>query len=113
MENKEIIRKLNSIELCLMSHPENELNSEFADRISDLKDITQHLTTKTIMTKNNKKQVENKFSEFHFELSGYDFFYNGNRVYRFELFAKKINAEDLFSGRTKYSFKERPPYVVI
>lgn len=39
MEIEEKISKLNSILLCLQAHPDNEPDSEFADRISDLEDI--------------------------------------------------------------------------
>lgn len=33
------LQKLNSIRICLMAHPDNEPNSEFADRISDLDEV--------------------------------------------------------------------------
>ncbi len=33
------IKKLNSVLLCLQAHPDNEPDSEFADRISDLEEI--------------------------------------------------------------------------
>jgi hypothetical protein len=35
----ELLQKIKSIKLCLMAHPDNEVDSEFADRISDLEDI--------------------------------------------------------------------------
>lgn len=35
------LQKLNSIRLCLSAHPDNEPNSEFADRISDLDELIQ------------------------------------------------------------------------
>ena len=38
---KEILKKIKSVILCLEAHPDNEPNSEFADRIKDLKDVQQ------------------------------------------------------------------------
>jgi hypothetical protein len=35
----DFLKKIKSIKLCLMAHPDNQINSEFADRISDLEDI--------------------------------------------------------------------------
>jgi hypothetical protein len=43
MEKQEIIRKLKSLLLNLQVHPENEPNSEFADRITDLHEIIKDL----------------------------------------------------------------------
>ena len=40
----EELKKLNSIKLCLMAHPDNEPDSEFADRINDCENIIQALT---------------------------------------------------------------------
>lgn len=40
---KKIKQKLRSIELCLSAHPDNEEHSEFADRISDLKEIQKEV----------------------------------------------------------------------
>lgn len=42
-ENKQILQKLRSIRLCLMAHPHNEPDSEFADRIDDLNEIIEKL----------------------------------------------------------------------
>lgn len=39
MEINEIVQKLKSLKLNLEVHPENEPNSEFEDRISDLEEI--------------------------------------------------------------------------
>lgn len=41
-----ILEKIKSLKLCLMAHPDNEENSEFADRISDLEDIEKELLIK-------------------------------------------------------------------
>ena len=43
MENKEILRKLRSVELCMTAHPDYEKGSEFEDRIIDLQEIQQAL----------------------------------------------------------------------
>lgn len=45
MNEQEIIEKLKSLKLNLEVHPDNEENSEFADRIIDLEEIILALTT--------------------------------------------------------------------
>jgi hypothetical protein len=40
----EILNKIKSVKLCLMAHPDNETDSEFADRISDLEEIENELS---------------------------------------------------------------------
>jgi len=40
----EILKKIKSVKLCLMAHPDNEIDSEFADRISDLEEIENELS---------------------------------------------------------------------
>ena len=40
-ENRQILRKLRSIRSCIMAHPDNELDSEFADRIEDLDELIE------------------------------------------------------------------------
>jgi hypothetical protein len=45
MNREDIKSKLNSVLLCLMAHPENEPHSEFADRISDIQEILEELST--------------------------------------------------------------------
>lgn len=44
MEKSEIIKKLNSTILCLTAHPDNEPDSEFADRINDLIEIKDEIS---------------------------------------------------------------------
>ena len=44
MENKEILRKLRRLELCITAHPDCKKGSEFEDRIIDLQEIQQALT---------------------------------------------------------------------
>jgi len=41
MDIEEIKEKLFSIKQCMMAHPDNEQDSEFADRISDLEELEQ------------------------------------------------------------------------
>jgi len=41
----EELKKLNSIKLCLMAHPDNESDSEFEDRINDCDEIIDSLTS--------------------------------------------------------------------
>ena len=36
---EDILKKIKSTKLCLMAHPDNEVDSEFADRITDLEEI--------------------------------------------------------------------------
>jgi len=44
MDNKEIITKLRSTELCLTAHPDFIKGSEFEDRVFDLQEIIKALT---------------------------------------------------------------------
>ena len=39
-----LLEKIKSVKLCLMAHPDNEVDSEFADRISDLEEIEKELS---------------------------------------------------------------------
>lgn len=45
-ENYKILRKLRSIRLCMMAHPDNEEDSEFADRIDDLNELIEKFNMK-------------------------------------------------------------------
>lgn len=47
MEKLKKLRKLNSVLLCLMAHPDNEPDSEFADRISDLEELIKSENERT------------------------------------------------------------------
>jgi len=40
---QDLIDKVISVKQCLMAHPDNEVNSKFEDRISDLQDIEDSL----------------------------------------------------------------------
>jgi|SRR6185503_3047829 len=42
MTKEEKLQKLNSLWLCLSTHPDNEPDSEFADRISDLEELIEY-----------------------------------------------------------------------
>jgi hypothetical protein len=48
MSNEEIVKKIESVRLCMMAHPDNEEHSEFADRIDDLTEITRALSLGTV-----------------------------------------------------------------
>lgn len=39
MDKAKILKKINSVKLCMMAHPDNEPFSEFEDRLCDLEDI--------------------------------------------------------------------------
>jgi len=39
-----ILNKIKSVKLCLIAHPDNGKDSEFADRISDLEEIENELS---------------------------------------------------------------------
>lgn len=55
--SKELLQKIKSIKLCLMAHPDNEENSEFADRISDLEEIENELSKDNIFKIETKKDL--------------------------------------------------------
>jgi hypothetical protein len=40
----ELLNKIKSVKLCLIAHPDNEKDSEFEDRISDLEHIEKALS---------------------------------------------------------------------
>jgi len=42
----EILRKIKSVKLCMMAHPDYEKDSEFEDRILDLQEIEDYLLEK-------------------------------------------------------------------
>lgn len=44
MENKRMIQIIRSVKGTLMAHPDNEADSEFADRISSLEELEQALS---------------------------------------------------------------------
>lgn len=47
MEKLKKLRKLNSVLLCLMAHPDNEPDSEFADRVSDIEQLIESVKERT------------------------------------------------------------------
>jgi hypothetical protein len=49
-----ILEKIKSVKLCLMAHPDNEKDSEFADRISDLEEIEGEILKKPIKIESKK-----------------------------------------------------------
>ena len=54
----ELLDKIKSVKLCLMAHPDNEKDSEFEDRISDLEDIEKALSKYDEMLEMLKKLVD-------------------------------------------------------
>lgn len=53
----EILKKIKSVKLCLMAHPDNEIDSEFADRISDLEEIENQLQKDTWIKIESEKDL--------------------------------------------------------
>ena len=48
MTKEEMKAKVRSVTLCMLAHPDNEPDSEFADRISDLTEIFEALTIASV-----------------------------------------------------------------
>ena len=48
MTKEEMKAKVRSVTLCMLAHPDNEPDSEFADRISDLTEIFEALTIPSV-----------------------------------------------------------------
>jgi len=46
MDDREILKKLRSVSLYLIAHPDNEPDSEFTDRISDIAEIQEELSNR-------------------------------------------------------------------
>ena len=63
---EQILSKLRSVELCLSAHPDNEENSEFADRISDLEELQKEVSN-LIKWKNSAMNI---FSEIDLQSIG-------------------------------------------
>lgn len=63
---EQILSKLRSVELCLSAHPDNEENSEFADRISDLEELQKEVSN-LIEWKNSAMNI---FSEIDLQSIG-------------------------------------------
>lgn len=51
MTTEEILEKINSVKLLLSVHPDNEEDSEFSDRISDLEEIEKELNDRLLNEK--------------------------------------------------------------
>lgn len=56
-----------------------------------------------------KDTESSKYLRFHLRLMGWDFYLNGNKVSRWELFARNQDLYKLLNGMTKYQKEERPP----
>jgi hypothetical protein len=44
MKTEEMLRKIKSVKLCMMAHPDYEYGTEFEDRILDLQEIEDYLS---------------------------------------------------------------------
>jgi ribosomal protein L23 len=64
MRTELIIKKLKSLRLNLEVHPDNEENSEFADRISDLDSIIQALSEPSELQKEH-----DRYKELYYDVS--------------------------------------------
>lgn len=71
MKNKELLQKIKSVKLCLMAHPNNEKDSEFADRIRDLVEIEENYDDfkilKELIHKFKKEELPDAESPYHYE----------------------------------------------
>lgn len=73
MENKEqILTKLKSLWLCMSAHPDNEPDSEFADRISDLEEIIELLQSKEQNTGMSLQECKDEVAKKHEAISELD-----------------------------------------
>ena len=74
----EILNKIKSVKLCLMAHPDNEQDSEFEDRISDLEEIENELSKDNWIKIESEKDLpmytDNYFvfNELGISMRGYD-----------------------------------------
>lgn len=87
----EILNKIKSVKSCIMAHPDNEQDSEFADRISDLEEIENELSKdKWIKIEKEEDLPEETGTYFTFSKVWWKPFY---RI-------------DVFTGRLKNSFTD-------
>lgn len=86
-----ILEKIKSVKLCLMAHPDNEVDSEFADRISDLEEIENELS--------KDKWIKIEKEEDLPEETGTYFTYS-------KVWWKPFYRIDVFTGRLKNSFTD-------
>jgi hypothetical protein len=96
---QDLIDKVISVKQCLMAHPDNELNSEFEDRISDLQDVEDNL--KSFVGLGNSpidtnceetRELLRKFHD-HFVWSNKDSNLKNNTLQQLKQCAKILNLE--------------------
>ena len=58
---EEILKKIKSTKLCLIAHPNNEIDSEFADRITDLEEIEIELLKAKSQQGYSKEELKSAF----------------------------------------------------
>ena len=75
MTKEEMKAKVRSVTLCMLAHPDNEPDSEFADRISDLTEIFEALTIPVVVFSEAelKAKLEEQLEETRQWLIGEDF----------------------------------------
>ena len=66
LKMEQILSKLRSVKLFLSSHPDNEENSEFSDRISDIQELQKEVSNLIEW----KKSAMNIFSEIDLQAIG-------------------------------------------
>ena len=65
-----ILNKIKSVKLCLMAHPDNEIDSEFADRISDLEEIEKELSQDNWTKIENEDYLPEQGGVYHIVVNG-------------------------------------------
>jgi len=66
----EILNKIKSVKLCLMAHPDNEINSEFADRISGLEEIENLLSKDNWIKIKSEDDLPEERDSYHIVIDG-------------------------------------------
>ena len=65
-----ILNKIKSVKLCLIAHPDNEIDSEFADRISDLEEIEKELSQDNWTKIENEDYLPEQGGVYHIVVNG-------------------------------------------
>jgi hypothetical protein len=86
---EEVLKKIKSTKLCLMAHPDNEVHSEFADRITDLEEIEIELLKTKSQQGCSEEEVIAFCEWFAFELNHYGYPTNENILKALKQFKKK------------------------
>ena len=92
----EILNKIKSVKLCLMAHPDNEIDSEFADRISDLEEIENELSKDSWIKVESENDFPKEDLDCHFIFKRQETRYQSFGVYDLRL-------KSFWSGALKVS----------